>query len=121
PKSLPVPPRCPLVGLAAGVGVLQHVFAVQLVIEQIEPIARRLLRFGLQRRLQLLNATWRFEDQRPISWSFAACCVGLELGSLSSIGITRLPRSYDPLRHPIGPGLSLAGLRLALHTPGHPM
>src|SRR3954454_5231478 len=36
----------------------------------------------------------------------------LELGSLPSTGITRLPRYYEPVRHPRWPGLALAGLRL---------
>ena len=33
---------------------------------------------------------------------------------LPSTGITRLPRYYEPLRHPATPGLSLAGFRLVL-------
>ena len=37
---------------------------------------------------------------------------GLELRPLPSTGITRRPRYYEPLRHPIRPGLSLAGVRL---------
>jgi hypothetical protein len=35
-----------------------------------------------------------------------------EVRPLSSTGITRLPRYYEPLRHPRPPGLSLAGVRL---------
>ena len=48
----------------------------------------------------------------PISMSFATSCVCLELRSLPSPGVTRLPRYYEPLRHPRAPGLSLTGLRL---------
>ena len=47
----------------------------------------------------------------------ATSCVRLELRPLPSPGITRLPRYYEPLRHPMPPGLSLAGVRLAI--PGH--
>src|SRR6266699_5511728 len=48
----------------------------------------------------------------PISRSFTTCCVCLELRSLPSPGVTRLPRYYEPLRHPRAPSLSLTGLRL---------
>jgi hypothetical protein len=47
----------------------------------------------------------------------------MQPGPLSSTGITRLPGSYGPLRHPEWPGLSLAGVRLAGHAaqpPGLP-
>src|SRR5439155_16722110 len=38
--------------------------------------------------------------------------VVLELRPLPSTGVTRLRRYYEPLRHPIRTGLSLAGVRL---------
>ena len=41
----------------------------------------------------------------------------LELGPLSSTGVTRLPRYYEPVRHPRRPGLSLAGVRLGSRFP----
>src|SRR5207344_113120 len=44
--------------------------------------------------------------------SFVACCVRLELRPLPSAGVTRLPRSYGPLRHPRRPDLSLASCQL---------
>jgi len=44
-------PRCAAIGLAAPIRVLQHVFAIQLVVQQIEAIIRRFLRFRLQRHL----------------------------------------------------------------------
>ena len=53
----------------------------------------------------------------PISRSPATSGVRLELRPLPSPGITRLHRYYEPLRHPRPPGLSLAGVRLAI--PGH--
>ena len=45
--------------------------------------------------------------------------LSLELRPLPSTGITRLRRYYGPLRHPRAPGLSLAGVQLAI--PGHAM
>ena len=38
---------------------------------------------------------------------------------LPSTCITRLPRYYGPLRHPIVPGLSLTGVRLIILSPHH--
>src|SRR5208337_4660477 len=42
--------------------------------------------------------------------------VDLEPRPLPSTGVTRLPRYYEPPRHPKRPGLSLAGIRLG-HAP----
>src|SRR6266481_414066 len=50
----------------------------------------------------------------PISRSFTTYCVYLELRSLPSTGVTRLPRYYEPLRHPRAPSLSLTGFRLVI-------
>mgnify|MGYP001564741527 CR=1 FL=1 len=44
--------NCPdlnVVGTAASVGVLEDIHSVELVVERVEPIARRSLRFGVQR------------------------------------------------------------------------
>src|SRR5216683_775560 len=59
----------------------------------------------------------------PISRSFTTYCVCLELRSLRSTGVTRLPRYYEPLRHPRAPGLSLTGFRLVIadHALGLPV
>ena len=59
----------------------------------------------------------------PISRPLAACCVCLELRPLPSTGITRLPRYYEPLRHPSAPSLSLTGVRLIIpdHASGFPV
>src|SRR6266568_2534605 len=59
----------------------------------------------------------------PISRSFTTYCVCLELRSLPSTSVTRLPRYYEPLRHPRAPGLSLTGFRLVLadHALGLPV
>jgi hypothetical protein len=59
----------------------------------------------------------------PISGSFTTYCVCLELRSLPFTGVTRLPRYYEPLRHPRAPSLSLAGVRLVIadHAMGLPV
>src|SRR6266436_7949963 len=59
----------------------------------------------------------------PISRSFTTYCVCLELRSLPSTGVTRLPRYYEPLRHPRAPSLSLPGFRLVIadHALGLPV
>ena len=51
--------------------------------------------------------------------SLATSCVCLELRSLPSPGVIRLQRYYEPLRHPMRSGQSLAGVRLVI--PDHPM
>ena len=51
----------------------------------------------------------------PISRSFVASCVRLQLRPLPSTGVTRLRQYYEPLRHPSQPGLSLASCQL-IHT-----
>src|SRR5258708_34331986 len=58
-------------------------------------------RLRAQRHLQLLNHLSELIGC-PISRSFTTYCVCLELRSLSSTGVTRLPRYYEPLRHPRG-------------------
>src|SRR6202007_2831429 len=55
----------------------------------------------------------------PISGPSPLACVRLELRPLPSTGITQLRRYYAPIRHPIAPDLSLAGLRLII--PDHAM
>jgi hypothetical protein len=60
----------------------------------------------------------------PISRLSVTSCVGLEPRPLPSTGVTRGQRYYGPLRHPggnpacgVGPGLSLAGVRLRVTRP----
>jgi hypothetical protein len=49
--------------------------------------------------------------------AFLSLVMVLELRLLCSPGITRLGRSYEPLRHPARPSLSLAGCRLGWWSP----
>src|SRR5262245_28670026 len=60
-EGLAVPPRGAVVGTAALVGELQDVPPIHLVVQPVEPIPRRSLRFGMQRRLEFLNLRWRCE------------------------------------------------------------
>src|SRR5471030_2430855 len=53
-------------------------------------------------------------DSSSIHQLWATSDVDLELRPLPSTGVTRLRRYYEPLRHPKRPGLSLAGIRLAV-------
>jgi hypothetical protein len=55
-KVLTVHARRALVGAALGIGMRQDVFAADLVVQSIEAIASFSRRFGMQRRLQFLNA-----------------------------------------------------------------
>src|SRR6185437_3931422 len=56
-----VHPRGAVVGAAAQVGELQDIPSVHLVIQPVEPIVRRSLRFGMQRRPEFLDLRWRCE------------------------------------------------------------
>lgn len=51
---------------------------------------------------------------RPISLPVVPSDDASEVRPLSSTGIARFRRYYGPLRHPIRPGLSLAGCQLAV-------
>ena len=53
----------------------------------------------------------------PVPTSLPPSCAALEPRPLPSADITRLPRYYGPLRHPLRPDLTLAGCRLARATP----
>ena len=64
-----------------------------------------------------LERSWGGESACALSLSFSAATGLLELGSLPSTGVTRLPRSYEPVRHPRRPGLSLARVRLGFRSP----
>ena len=46
-KPYAVPSGCPRIGLAAGIGMSQHVFSVHLVVQRIEAKAKLSLRFGM--------------------------------------------------------------------------
>ena len=58
-ETLAIDPRRAVVVTATDVGELQDVATIHLVVQRIEPIARRSLRFGVQRLLEFLNLRWR--------------------------------------------------------------
>jgi hypothetical protein len=58
-ERLVIDPRRAAVAPAAGVGESQDVAAVHLVVQGIESIAGRSLRFGMQRLLEFPNLGWR--------------------------------------------------------------
>ena len=60
-KVWPSIPGAPSLERQRQVGELQNVSSVHLVVKPIEPIPRRSLRFGMQRRLEFLNLRWRCE------------------------------------------------------------
>ena len=64
------------------------------------------------RCLQLLETKREFVRLIANLPSFVASCVRLQPRPLPSTRITRLHRYYEPLRHPIRPGRSLASCRL---------
>src|SRR5579862_2408541 len=55
---------------------------------------------------------WGLLGSSPIPRSFVASCVSLQLRPLPSPGITRVHRSYGPLRHPRRSGLPLTSCQL---------
>ena len=60
-------------------------------------------------------------DSSSLSLAFISVRPSPELRSLPSPGVTRVLRYSEPLRHPIMPGLSLAGFRLGFtHMRGFP-
>jgi hypothetical protein len=75
----------------------------------------RSLRVG--RRLQIWNVRGEVNRLAPLSLSVSSATGLLELGSLPSTGVTRLPRYDEPVRHPRQPGLSRAGVRLGFRSP----
>src|SRR5262245_54870332 len=113
-ERLAVHARRAVVDATTPIGVLQHIRAIHLVVQQVEAVHGRALRFGMQRLLQLPNLRWRLQAHANLP-AVATADVDLEPGSLPSTGITRLRRYYGPLRLLRQPDLSLAGVRLVTH------
>ena len=60
-------------------------------------------------------------DSSSIPRSFVVSCVSFQLRPLPSIGVTRLLRYYEPLRHPKRPGLSLTSCQFNRSPLGLPV
>ena len=102
----------PLPARRTGQAVFPHPALGQ---ESTLPKRDRLSKVG--RRLRILNVDREVHRLAPLSLSFSSASGLLELRPLPSTGITRLPRYYEPVRHPRRPGLSLAGVRLGSCSP----
>src|SRR2546430_924870 len=102
PEALSIHARRALIGLHQCVGMGQHIFTVHLVVEQIETVARLFLRLLVQLPLKHpdLSRCFQAHRQSPLLSFFKSTS---EVRALSSTGVTRLPRSYDPLRLPDRP------------------
>src|SRR5262245_24937858 len=80
----------------------QNVFSIDLVVQQVESILRFVLRLAIQLDLKFPNVArcCQTHRQSPHLSSFTSTP---EVRALSSTGITRLHRSYSPLRRPDWP------------------
>ena len=58
-------PAAPLLARHRAIGMGQYVFPVHLVIQRMEPLRGRILRFGMQCRLQFLNTVWGCSAPKP--------------------------------------------------------
>src|ERR1022692_2283302 len=101
----------------------QNVFPVHLVVEQVETVVRLFLRLLVQLPLKHPDLHWCFQAHRqsPLLSFFKSAS---EVRVLSSTGVTRLHRSYDPLRLPDRPSSYKGCWRRDLHqrrvSPNYP-
>src|SRR5712691_9575956 len=114
PEALSIHARRALIGLCQCVGMGQKVFPVHLVVEQIETVVRFFLRLLVQLPLKHPDLHWCFQAHRqsPLLSFFRSAS---EVRALSSTGVTRLHRSYDPLRLPDRPSSYRGCWRCDLH------
>src|SRR5712692_3621477 len=101
-ETLSIHSRRSSIGFRQPVSLGQDVLPVDLVIEQVEPVGRFLLRFCVQLPLKLPDFYRRFQTHVN-RLSFISLVSISEVRALGSPGITRLPRYYDPLRGPSQP------------------
>ena len=82
--------------------MMQDVLAIDFVVEQVEAVVRLRLRLELQLPLKVpdLIGCLQAHHQSPTLFSVKSAP---EVRVLSSAGVTRLRRSYDPVRLPRGP------------------
>ena len=88
----PSTPGAPSLERQRSVGEFQDVPSVHLVVQPVEPIAGRSLRFGMQRRPGVSEPSVEVRGSRQSPGSRALSDAGLELRPLPSTGVTRLPR-----------------------------
>ena len=101
-EAHPVHPRRTRIRARQVVGVAQDVFPINLVVEQVEAEVRLRLRLEIQLPLKPPDAIGCLQAHRqsPILVFFGSTP---EVRVLSSTGVTRLHRSYDPVRLPPTP------------------
>src|SRR3954471_16948143 len=102
------------------VGMRQNVLSVYLVVQQVEAVSRFVLRLAIQLALKFPNLArcCQTHRQSPHLSSFTSTP---EVRVLSSAGVTRPQRSYDPLRLPDWPLPLRTTLGGATSTsPGYP-
>src|SRR5450755_3569199 len=101
-EALAIHSRRALIGLCQCICMVQDVLPVDLVVEKIETVVRLFLRFLVQLPLKHpdLNRCLQAHRQSPLLSFFKSTS---EVRVLPSAGITRHPRSYDPLRLPVRP------------------
>ena len=87
------------VGAHQFVGMAQDVRAIDLVVEQVEPVVRLRLRLEIQLPLKRPDVFRCFQAHRqsPILGFFESAP---EVRALPSAGVTRLHQYYDPVRRP---------------------
>src|ERR1700686_2533116 len=98
-EALPIHSRRALIGLCQCICMVQNVFPVDLVVEQVETVVRLFLRFLVQLPLKHpdLNRCLQAHRQSPVLSFFKSTS---EARVLPSAGITRHHRYRDPLRLP---------------------
>ena len=111
-EGLAVHPRGAVVGATAQVGELQDVPAIHLVVQPVEPILRRSLRFGMQRRPEFLNLRWRYEAHANLPALVPLGTLILNSGPFPRPELPGFHGTTGLSATPARPGLSLAGVRL---------
>src|ERR1700676_4642693 len=98
-EALPIHSRRALIGLCQCIGMVQNVFPVYLVVEQVETVVRLFLRFLVQLPLKHpdLNRCLQAHRQSPVLSFFKSTS---EVRVLPSAGVTRHHQYRDPLRLP---------------------
>src|SRR5712691_4811326 len=98
-EALSIYSRRALIGSSQFISMGQNVLSVYLVVEQVKAVPRFVLRLAVQLDLKVPNLTRRCQTHRqsPFLPSFTSTP---EARALPSAGITRLHRSYGPLRLP---------------------
>src|SRR5215471_3415135 len=100
-ESHPVHSRRAQVGFRQPIGVPQNVGSPDLVVEQVEAEVRFRLRLEIELLLKVPDVIRRFEAHRQSPSAFLAFFQSVpEVRPLSSTGVTRLHRSYEPVPTP---------------------